>query len=197
LSFAGFALGGTAGEWVADHLGIARWYALIWGWLRWPTIALIIMFVVAVLYYALPDVKQEWRFITPGSVTGTILWLVATWGFTQYAEHFGNYNVTYGSIGSVIVLMTWLYITGTVFVIGGEMNAALEHAAVDGKAPGARAAGEAPPPPEDRPSAAAPGATKSDESARRTHLGFLFRKRAERRGAAKPVQHDGKGERGG
>jgi membrane protein len=193
LAVAAFALGGTAGEWLADHLGVARWYALIWAWLRWPIIALVLMFVVAVLYFALPDVKQEWRFITPGSVTGTLLWLAATYGFTQYAEHFGKYNVTYGSIGGVIVLMTWLYITGIVFIIGGEVNAALEHASHDGKAPGAHAAGEAPPPPEARPSAAAPGATKSKESAKRTHLGFLWRKRRER-AAAQPYGHDGQGE---
>ena len=176
LSVAGFALGGTAGEWVADHLGVARYYAIVWGWLRWPITALLIMLVVAVLYYLLPDVEQEWRFITPGSVVGTLLWLLATWGFTQYAEQFGTYDVTYGSIGGVIVLMTWLYITGIVFILGGEINAALEHAAHEGKAAGARAAGEAPPPVEDRPSAAAPGAMKNAKAARRSHLRLLWRK---------------------
>src|SRR3954465_6897876 len=91
-SVAGFALGTSAGEWLADRVGMERYYAVVWSWARWPITALLIMFVIAVLYYVLPDAKQEWRFITPGSMFGTVLWLLATWGFTQYAEHFGKYN---------------------------------------------------------------------------------------------------------
>ncbi len=86
----------------------------------------------------LPDVEQEFRFITPGSVLGTLLWLLGTWGFAQYAGHFGSYNVTFGSIGGVVVLMTWFYITGFIFVMGGEINAILENASGEGKASGAR-----------------------------------------------------------
>ena len=174
------ALGGKGGEWLADRLGVEQVYAMVWGFLRWPITMFLIMFVAATLYYVLPDVEQEWRFITPGSVVGTALWLLSTWGFTQYAEHFGKYDVTYGSIGGVIVLLTWLYLTGLIFILGGEINAILEHAAHEGKAPGARAAGEAPPPPEARPSAASPGASKERTAARRSHL-RLLRRRAERR----------------
>jgi len=180
LSVALIALGGKAGEWLADRLGIEQAYAMIWAFLRWPITMLLIMFVAAALYYFLPDVKQEWRFITPGSVVGTALWLLSTWGFTQYAEHFGKYDVTYGSIGGIIVLLTWLYLTGLIFVVGGEINAILEHAAHEGKAAGARAPGEAPPPPEARPSAASPGASKERTAARRSHL-RLLRRRSERR----------------
>ena len=182
ISVTVIALGGKAGEWLADHMGVARFYAVLWAWSRWPVTMLLIMFVAALLYYFLPDVEQEWRFITPGSVTGTALWLVATWGFTQYAEHFAKYDATYGSIGGVIVLLTWLYLSGLIFVLGGEINAILEHAAHDGKARGARAAGEAPPPAEARPSAAAPGAAKERTAAVRSHL-RLLRRREERRGA--------------
>jgi membrane protein len=174
------ALGGKAGEWLADQLGVQQVYAMVWGFLRWPITMFLIMLVAATLYYFLPDVEQEWRFITPGSVAGTGLWLFATWGFTQYAEHFGKYDVMYGSIGGMIVLLTWLYLTGLIFVLGGEINAILEHAAHEGKAPGARAAGEAPPPPEARPSAASPGASKERTAARRSHL-RLLRRRGERR----------------
>src|SRR5438067_2703348 len=165
-SVAGFALGTSAGGWLADRLGVERFYAVAWSWARWPITALLIMFVVAVLYYVLPDAKQEWRYITPGSVMATLLWLFATWGFTQYAEHFGNYNAAYGSIGGVVVLLTWLYITGLVFILGGETNAILEHNATgEGKTEGAHAPGEAPAPPEDRPSAAPPGAMEAPTAA--------------------------------
>jgi len=151
----------------------------------------LIMFVAASLYYFLPDVEQEWRFITPGSVVGTALWLLTTWGFTQYAEHFGKYDVMYGSIGGMIVLLTWLYLTGLIFVLGGEVNAILEHAAHEGKAPGARAPGQAPPPPEARPSAASPGASKERTAARRSHL-RLLRRRQERR----PIEPHAQSEEG-
>ena len=174
------ALGGKAGEWLATQLGVQQVYAMVWAILRWPITMFLIMFVVASLYYFLPDVEQEWRFITPGSVMGTVLWLLSTWGFTQYVEHFGKYDVMYGSIGGIIVLLTWLYLTGLIFVLGGEINAILEHAAHEGKAPGARAAGEAPPPADARPSAASPGASKERTAARRSHL-RLLRRREERR----------------
>ena len=161
-------LGGKAGFWLANHAGFSRQYLVVWAFLRWPATALVILTTAAVLYYLLPDVKQEFRFITPGSLAGTALWLVSTWAFTQYAEHFGSYNATYGSIGGVIVLMTWLYITGLVFILGGETNAIIEHASADGKARGARAAGEAAPPAIERPSVAAPGATQNAQSAERS-----------------------------
>jgi membrane protein len=162
--------GGQVGFWLAAKVGIESYYVEVVRWLRWPVTALMIMTVAALAYYFLPDVEQEFKFITPGSVLGTLLWLVATWGFGQYVSAFGNYNVTYGSLGGVIVLLAWLYISGFIFLMGGEVNAILEHAATTGKAAGARAAGEAPAPPQERPSAMPPGAAKDKEVAQDTHL---------------------------
>lgn len=167
------ALGGEAGAWLAEKANMGREFQFTWSYLRWPATALVIMLALALTYYLLPDVEQEFKFITPGSVIGTILWLLATWGFTQYVGHFGNYNVTYGSIGGVIVLMTWLYITGLIFILGGEINVIIEHASAEGKEPGARTAGEVPPPLSERASAAPPGAAKSATSARRSRFRFL------------------------
>jgi membrane protein len=160
--------GGSAGFWLARHVGIAHEYVLIWSFLRWPVTAAVIMLCAALAYYILPDVKQQFRFITPGSVIGTLVWLVATWGFSVYAGNFGSYNVTYGSIGGVIVLLTWFYISGFIFLMGGEINAVIEHAAPDGKASGARAPGEAPPPKSERPSAMPVGAADSATAAARS-----------------------------
>ena len=101
-------------------------------------------------------------------MVGTLVWLLSTWGFSQYAGHFGSYNVTFGSIGGVVLLMTWFYITAFIFIMGGEINAILEAASGEGKASGARAPGEAPPPPEHRPSAMPPGAAKSADVAAET-----------------------------
>ena len=140
FAIAGIALGGDAGLWLATHLHVDKAWPLLWGWMRWPITTVGVMLVFAVLYYFLPDVKQEWRFVTPGSLAGTVLWLLASYGFTVYAGNFGSYDKTYGSIGGVIVLMTWLYVTGLIFVVGGELNALIEDESPEGKSKGERSA---------------------------------------------------------
>lgn len=127
-SFGMILTGGRAGFWVASHLHLGRQFMMFWSWLRWPTTALTIMLAIALAYYFLPNVAQRFRFFTAGTVTATALWLASTLGFTEYVAHFGRYNVTYGSIGGVIVLLLWLYVTGLVLIIGGEVNAALTRA---------------------------------------------------------------------
>jgi membrane protein len=157
--------GGQLGFWVASKVGVQSQFMWTLRWLRWPITAVMIMTVAALAYYLLPDVKQDFKFITPGSIIGTLLWLAATWGFGHYVVSFANYNVTYGSLGGVIVLLTWLYLSGFIFIMGGEVNAILEHASTTGKAAGARAEGEAPPPMVERPSVMPPGAAKSADVA--------------------------------
>jgi membrane protein len=168
IAIVAIALSGRAGEWLAARAHVDKIWAVAWAWARFPITAFIVMLVLALLYYILPDVKQEWRFITPGSIIGTLMWLLASWGFSVYVSNFGSYDKTYGAIGGVMIMMTWLYLTGLVFVMGGEVNAILEHMSVEGKEAGARAAGEAPAPQIERPSIAAPGAAKSADSAERT-----------------------------
>jgi len=167
-SVAALVAGGSAGFWLARHLGIASVYVFAWIWLRWPITAALIMLAAALGYFLLPDVKQQFKFITPGSVIGTLLWLLATWAFSVYVAHFGRYSVTYGSIGGVIILLTWFYIAGFSFLMGGELNAILEHASSSGKSQGAHAEGEAAPPPEQRPSAVPVGATDKAKVAERS-----------------------------
>lgn len=161
LGVAALVAGGDAGFWVARHLQIGEVYVVVWHWARWPVTAVMAMSLAAVTYYLLPDAKQEFRFLTPGAVAGTLLSLGSTWGFTKYVSNFGSYDITYGSLGGVIILMTWFYITGLIYIMGGELNAILEHHSFEGKAKGSHAAGEAAPPPEQRPSAASPGDAKS------------------------------------
>lgn len=171
LVLVGIALlvvGGDAGFWLARHLHIGDAFVLVVRWIRWPVTALAITLGAALCYYVLPDVKQEFKFITPGSVIGTLVWFLASWGFSVYVAHFDSYNVTYGSIGGVIVLMTWFYITGFILLMGGEMNALIEASASTGKQRGARVPGETPPPPDERPSAMPAGAVDTASAAKRT-----------------------------
>lgn len=119
--------------WLADQVGLKEIVVTLWTWLRWPVIVFLMMLVVAVLYYVTPDVEQQFRFITPGSVVAVIVWIGASVGFGIYVQNFGNYDATYGSIGAVIVLLLYFYISAAVLLFGAEMNAVIEHASSEGK----------------------------------------------------------------
>jgi membrane protein len=120
-------------EWLAGQVGLKEIVVTLWTWLRWPVIVILMMLVVALLYYVTPDVEQEFRFITPGSVLSVIVWIAASVGFGIYVQNFGNYDATYGSIGAVIVLLLYFYISAAVLLFGAEMNAVIEHASSEGK----------------------------------------------------------------
>lgn len=162
IAFALFVLGGELGTRLATMVGVGEAFAQVWSWLRWPFTAALAMLAMALAYFLLPDVKQRFKYITPGSVIGVTLWLFTTFAFTQYVEHFGRFNVTYGSIGGVIVLLIWLYLTGLIFIFGGEVNAIIEHISPEGKEKGARDEGERP-----KPSPATTATAKSAKAAER------------------------------
>lgn len=127
-------------EWLADLVGLKETIVLLWAWLRWPVVVFLMMLLVAVLYYVTPDVEQEFRFITPGSVLAVIVWIAASLGFGIYVQNFADYNATYGSIGAIIVLLLYFYISAAVLLLGAELNAVIEHHSVEGKDPGEKTA---------------------------------------------------------
>lgn len=110
--------------------------------LRLPVAGILMMGVWALTYYLLPNTEQRFRFITPGSVFGVIVWLIASWGFSVYVANFGSYDANYGPLGGVIVLLLWMWITSQVLLLGAEINAVIEHKSPDGKAPGERFEGD-------------------------------------------------------
>jgi membrane protein len=129
-------------QWLADLLGFEQLFVSLWVWLRWPLAVFLMMLSVAMLYYLVPDVKQRFRFITPGSVFAVLAWIGASLGFGFYVKNFGNYNAMYGSIGAIIVLLLYMYISAAVLLFGAELNAVLEHRSPEGKDPGERAENE-------------------------------------------------------
>jgi membrane protein len=128
--------GPQLGNWLASLVGLGKVFELLWNILRWPVSAGMLIVAMAMVYYYAPDVEQQWRWITPGSVFAVLATIVASLGFSVYVGSFGSYNKTYGSIGAVIVFLTWLYLTGLCLLVGGQINAEIEHAAPSGKAPG-------------------------------------------------------------
>ncbi len=107
--------------------GIFKWVMLI---VEWPILMVLVMTLLALLYRFAPDRHPpKWRWVTPGAVGGTVLWVVASIAFSAYVANFANYNATYGSLGAVVVLLTWLYISAFVVLLGAEINAQVEHAA--------------------------------------------------------------------
>jgi membrane protein len=127
------------GDWLASLVGLGKVFERLWNIIRWPVSAGMLIVAMAVVYYYAPDVEQQWKWITPGAVFAVLAMIVASLGFSVYVSHFGSYNKTYGSIGAVIVFLTWLYLTGLCLLMGGEINAEVEHAAPAGKAPGQKA----------------------------------------------------------
>ena len=88
------------------------------------------MLCFAVIYYWAPDVKTlRWYWLTPGSALGILGWLIASLGLRIYLHFFNSYSKTYGSLGAVIILLTWFYITGLMLLVGAEINSEIELAA--------------------------------------------------------------------
>lgn len=134
LLAAGFmTLGPQVMTWLASQIGLEQLLVVLWSWLRWPVAVLLLMLAVALIYFVMPDVEQEFRFITPGSAVAVIVWLAASVGFGIYVQNFADYNATYGSIGAIIVLLLYFYITAAVLLLGAELNAVIEHLSVEGK----------------------------------------------------------------
>ena len=138
--------GGFVLNYVAQHVGINAVAYAGFKVVQWLFALAFVIFAFAVIYYFAPNVyEQHWYWITPGSLVGVIVWVAASAGLRLYL-HFGNsYSKTYGSLGAVMILMLWFYVTGLAFLIGGQINATIEHAAaehghIEAKAPGEKKA---------------------------------------------------------
>ena len=109
------------------YTGYSHTFELVVRIARWPLLALVVLIFLALLYRYGPCRRSaQWRWVTVGSVFATVLWLAVSAGFSFYVSHFANYDRTYGSLGAVVVLLIWLYLSFYIVLLGAELNAELE-----------------------------------------------------------------------
>jgi membrane protein len=112
---------------VGDAIGVGGTAVTIWNTAKWPVLIVVIMGMLAVLYYVAPNVQlPKVRWISPGSVLAVVVWIVASALFALYVANLGSYNKTYGSLAGVVVFLLWLWITNIAVLLGQELNAELE-----------------------------------------------------------------------
>jgi membrane protein len=123
----GLVISGPVAKAIGGAVGLGDTAISVWGVAKWPVMLLIVMTVVATLYYIAPNVRHpRFRWVTPGGVLAVLLWAVASVGFGFYVAHFGSYNKTYGTLGGVISFLVWMWISNLALVLGAEFDAELE-----------------------------------------------------------------------
>jgi len=127
LMTTGIVLTGPIVSEVAEPLGVSGTAISIWNIAKWAVIAALFLLMIALIFYASPNVKQRgFRWITPGGVVALVAWLVASAVFAIYVSQFGSYNKVYGSMAGVVILLIWMWITNLAILFGHELNAERE-----------------------------------------------------------------------
>ena len=120
-------LSGPVAESVGNIIGLGDTAVLVWNIVKWPVLAAIAVVVVAILYYAAPNVKQpKFRWMSMGALLALTVWVVASLLFGIYVANFSSYNRTYGALGTVIVFLLWIWITNLALLFGAEFDAEIE-----------------------------------------------------------------------
>ncbi len=135
--------GGTAADFVSRHIGLGPVATWTWKIAQWPIAIFFLGLVFSLTYYYGPDVEQRhWEWLTPGTVAGMATWVIASAALRAYLHYFNSYSATYGSLGAVIILLTWFYATGMMLLLGAEVNAEIENAAAKQGMPDAKHKGQ-------------------------------------------------------
>ena len=121
--------GPKLGAVLAGYLGLGDLFTFLWNVVSIPIVIALGLLGIQLVYYMAPAGERRWRWITPGGALALALWLAMSFGLRFYVAHFGNYSATYGSIGGVILLMLWLYLTSVVILLGGEVDSEIVAAA--------------------------------------------------------------------
>ncbi len=119
---------GPIAQAIGDVLGIEG-VITVFNWVKWPIILAVVVLIIALLYYATPNIRQpKFKWISVGATIAIVVWLIASLGFGFYVSNFGSYNKTYGSLAGVIVFLLWLWITNLALLFGAEVDSELERA---------------------------------------------------------------------
>ncbi len=126
-----FLFGGALVQLVSNIIGLAPVFYWVWRLGQWPIAVFFVSLVASLVYYAAPNLQhRRWQWLSPGALFAAIGWIAASGLLRLYFHFFTSYAKTYGSLGAVMVLLTWLYVTGTMLLLGAELNKAIEVAAV-------------------------------------------------------------------
>jgi membrane protein len=118
--------GGRIGDTIANNIGYGSAFRIAWRILQWPIILIALYFTFELIYYFAPNrPRRGWRWFTAGALVALLLWLLISFCLRLYLHFFNSYSVTYGSLGALIVLMLWFYLTGLAVLVGGEVNSEL------------------------------------------------------------------------
>ncbi len=123
----GLVLTGGLASSVGNQLGIGSDAIHVWQVVRWPVMAVIVVNVVAALYYVTPNIRPpSLRWITPGAMLSLVAWIALSAGFAAYVANFGSYNKTYGTLGAVVTFLIWLWLTNIAILVGAQVDAEIE-----------------------------------------------------------------------
>ncbi len=123
----GLVITGPFAEAIGDAIGLGDTAVTVWSIAKWPVMLVIVMCIIAALYYVAPNVRQpKFRWVSPGGVLAVVLWVVASFGFAFYVSNFGSYNETYGTLGGIISFLVWMWISNLALLLGAEFDAELE-----------------------------------------------------------------------
>jgi membrane protein len=111
---------------VGQALGMGSTAVTVWDIAKWPVLLIIVSLMFAILYWASPNAKRSFRWVSPGGILAVVAWLIASGLFAIYVANFGHYNKTYGSVAAVIIFLVWLWISNVAILLGAEFNAELE-----------------------------------------------------------------------
>lgn len=135
--------GEQIGMTMARAVGMGSEFTTAWAVLQWPIVIAFVFSAFALVYYFAPNLReQKLRWVLPGMIIGVGLWFLVSFAFRLYLRYFNTYSAIYGSLGAVIILMLWFYLTGIAILVGGEVNSEIEGAAAEAGAPDAKLPGE-------------------------------------------------------
>jgi membrane protein len=118
-------------NWLGNEMHLQPVLVVVWKTLQWPAAIFFVLLSYSLIYFFGADLKvRHWHWLAPGSVFGAGMWLLTSFAFRGYLHFFNSYSSSYGSLGAVMILLAWLYVTGLAFLIGGEINAQIDRATV-------------------------------------------------------------------